>query len=183
MMPKKEAIIIDWEVEEVYNKINKDAEDNGYFLNKDLSFTKELIRGLLINEKRYGYGSCPCRLATGVKEKDLDIICPCNYRDVDLNDYGTCYCGLYVSSEIISGKKEFLPIPERRYTAKKQQGKAKSLEDKVAEGKDIDKKENELKLKYPVYRCKVCGYLCARENPPEICPICKARKERFERFV
>ena len=51
MMPKKEAIIIDWEVEEVYNKINKDAEDNGYFLNKDLSFTKELIRGLLINEK------------------------------------------------------------------------------------------------------------------------------------
>jgi rubrerythrin len=38
-------------------------------------------------------------------------------------------------------------------------------------------------LPYPVYRCKVCGYLCARDEPPEICPICKAKKERFERFM
>jgi ferredoxin-thioredoxin reductase catalytic chain len=35
----------------------------------------------------------------------------------------------------------------------------------------------------PVWRCKVCGYLCARQNPPEVCPICKAGKERFELFV
>lgn len=38
-------------------------------------------------------------------------------------------------------------------------------------------------LKYPIYRCKVCGYLCARENPPELCPICKADKDRFERIL
>jgi rubrerythrin len=38
-------------------------------------------------------------------------------------------------------------------------------------------------LPLPVWRCKVCGYLCARENPPEVCPICKAKKERFERFL
>jgi len=38
-------------------------------------------------------------------------------------------------------------------------------------------------LPLPVWRCKVCGYLCAREGPPEICPICKAKKERFERFM
>ncbi|TSA54952.1 MAG: ferredoxin:glutaredoxin reductase, partial [Dehalococcoidia bacterium] len=25
--------------------------------------------------------------------------------------------------------------------------------------------------------------LCARDGPPEICPICKAKKERFERFL
>ncbi|MGQ9817596.1 MAG: rubredoxin-like domain-containing protein, partial [bacterium] len=30
---------------------------------------------------------------------------------------------------------------------------------------------------------KVCGYLCARNSPPEICPICKATKERFEKFI
>jgi rubrerythrin len=28
----------------------------------------------------------------------------------------------------------------------------------------------------------VCGYLCAREHPPGVCPICKAKRERFERF-
>jgi len=34
-----------------------------------------------------------------------------------------------------------------------------------------------------VWRCLVCGYLCGREGPPELCPICKAGKERFERFI
>ncbi len=34
----------------------------------------------------------------------------------------------------------------------------------------------------PVWRCKVCGYLCARPDPPLKCPICKADKDRFERF-
>jgi ferredoxin-thioredoxin reductase catalytic chain len=29
----------------------------------------------------------------------------------------------------------------------------------------------------------VCGYLCARNEPPEICPVCKAKKDRFERFI
>jgi rubrerythrin len=38
-------------------------------------------------------------------------------------------------------------------------------------------------LPFPVWRCTVCGYLCAREHPPEICPICKVKKERFERFI
>lgn len=36
---------------------------------------------------------------------------------------------------------------------------------------------------YPVRRCKVCGYLCARDEPTEVCPICKAKKERFEKFI
>ena len=38
-------------------------------------------------------------------------------------------------------------------------------------------------IKIPVWRCKVCGYLCAREQPPEVCPICKVKKDRFERFL
>lgn len=33
-----------------------------------------------------------------------------------------------------------------------------------------------------VWRCRVCGYLCARAGPPETCPICKAGRERFEPF-
>ena len=34
----------------------------------------------------------------------------------------------------------------------------------------------------PIWRCVVCGYLAARETPPPICPICKAKADRFERF-
>ena len=30
-------------------------------------------------------------LASGKKEEDLDIICPCDYRDPDVSQYGACY--------------------------------------------------------------------------------------------
>lgn len=150
-----------------YEKLKREAEEGGYFLNPDEEFTKSLIEGLLINQERYGYFACPCRLATGNKEEDLDIICPCDYRDQDINEYGNCYCGLYVSYDVYTGKQTIKSIPERR-----------NLEKKKSEIT-----LNTLKLSLPVWRCKVCGYLCAREEPPEICPICKAKKERFERFI
>ena len=109
------------ELDKFYQKVKKDVESSGYHLNPDSKFTKELLNGILINEKRYGYGACPCRLASGNKEEDLDIICPCDYRDPDLNEYGTCYCGLYVSGDILEGKKELMPIPERRPSPKERE--------------------------------------------------------------
>ena len=47
----------------------------------------------------------------------------------------------------------------------------------------INALRNKTRLAYPVWRCRVCGYLCGRDEPPENCPICKAKKERFERFM
>lgn len=101
-------------IERIYQRLTNYAESKGYHLNPDVTFTKEIIRGLLVNQKRYGYWACPCRIADGKREKDKDIICPCNYRDPDLKEFGTCYCALYVSQEIADGKKEPEPIPERR---------------------------------------------------------------------
>jgi len=149
------------EIEKLYNELDKNARDYGYLLNPDEQFTKDLVKGLIINTGRYGYQSCPCRLSEGKIEKDRDIICPCDYRDPDLNDFGACYCGLYVSREIYDGKKQLTSIPDRRNQA-----------GNIRTG-----------AKLPVWRCRVCGYLCARENPPEICPICKVKKDRFERFL
>jgi ferredoxin-thioredoxin reductase catalytic subunit len=63
-----------------YRELNDDARAAGYNLNPDKSFTLGLVEGLLVNEQRYGYPACPCRLAEGVREKDLDLICPCDYR-------------------------------------------------------------------------------------------------------
>lgn len=79
------------EIDHHYEQLKKEAESNGYHLNPEVAFTKELVRGLLVNERRYGYPACPCRLASGNKSDDLDIICPCEYRDPDLTDFGTCY--------------------------------------------------------------------------------------------
>jgi len=79
------------DIDQLYSRLKKEAEATGYFLNPDIDFTKSLVKGLLVNEGRYGYWACPCRLAEGVKSTDLDIICPCDYRDADLGQYGTCY--------------------------------------------------------------------------------------------
>ena len=160
------------DVNRLYLKLNEEAESGGYHLNPDTEMTKELARGLIVNEKRYGYPSCPCRLASGEKEEDLDIICPCDYRDADVVDYNTCYCGLYVSQSVVEGKTKIGTIPERRPPAEER----KKLKAGAQAG-------HAFSLPTLVWRCRVCGYLCAREEPPEICPICKAKKERFERFI
>ena len=162
-------------IEDLYRELHQQAEDSGYHLNPDREFTEELLRSLIINRGRYGYMACPCRLADGNRERDLDIICPCDYRDPDLFDFGTCYCALYVSTEIAEGKGEAGPIPERRPPVEERGREA----DSGTRGQGDTKKG----LPYPVYRCTVCGYLCARQEPPGSCPICKADRDRFERFM
>lgn len=86
-----EITVSEEEIDKLYERLHKDAEANGYHLNSDIEFTKALVRGIMVNEKRYGYWNCPCRLASGNRQEDLDIICPCDYRDPDLTEYGTCY--------------------------------------------------------------------------------------------
>lgn len=100
--------------ERLFEILGKYAESQGIQLNKDSEYVMEILKGLLTNESRYGYRSCPCRLATGVKEKDADIICPCVYRDPDIKDYGSCYCRLYVSRNWNEEKIEHVRVPERR---------------------------------------------------------------------
>ncbi|MBN1366873.1 MAG: ferredoxin:glutaredoxin reductase [Dehalococcoidales bacterium] len=160
------------EINALYAKLQKEAESGGYYLNPDEAFVKDLLKGMLVNEKRYGYRSCPCRLAAREKQADLDIICPCDYRDPDLDKYGCCYCALYVTGAVLRNEKRISSIPERRPPPEQRlQNRAE-----VASG-------GLSKLPLPVWRCRVCGYLCARDQPPEICPICKAKAERFERFI
>jgi ferredoxin-thioredoxin reductase catalytic subunit len=159
------------EIDTLHRKLDGEAEDAGYHLNPDVEFTQGLVKSLIINERRYGYRACPCRLASGIKQDDLDIICPCDYRDPDLSDYDACYCALYVSETARRGGKKVGSLPERRPPPAERK-------------KEASKKHRRLiGPSLPIWRCKVCGYLCAREQPPEVCPICKARKDRFERFM
>lgn len=163
------------QVDIVYKRLKDQVEKSGYHLNPDVEFTKDLVRGLLENERRYGYWCCPCRLSASNLEEDLDIVCPCYYRDPDLNDYGACYCALYVSDEVIRGEREVESIPERRPS--KEQREAERAEGKKRE-EMMDSMEFSGKLSKPVWRCKVCGYLCAMDEAPGVCPICKARDRK-----
>jgi ferredoxin-thioredoxin reductase catalytic chain len=159
------------EVEALRDRLDREAEQSGYHLNPDGDFTADLARGLIINEKRYGYRSCPCRLAAGDAAADLDIVCPCDYRDPDLTDWGACYCALYVSKDVLTGRRALEPVPERRLPGGPAVSEKPDRRDTPAGEPGVT-----------VWRCRVCGYLCGREEPPETCPICRASRERFERF-
>jgi ferredoxin-thioredoxin reductase catalytic subunit/rubredoxin len=148
-----DAEISQAEIDKLNERLGMEAEASGYHLNPDVEFTKNLVKSLIVNEKRYGYWAC-------------------DYRDPDLNDYDACYYALYVSGAALKGERKIGSIPERRPPPEKR-GKRKAKFRSVAP----------LKVSQPVWRCKVCGYLCARGQPPEVCPVCKAKRDRFERFM
>ncbi len=102
------------EADKLFKMLKKVQEPKGYYFSNDKNRVKELLEALLLNKERYGFTSCPCRLASGDRKKDQDIICPCIYREEDVKEFGSCYCNLYVTKEWNSGdiSKEY--IPERR---------------------------------------------------------------------
>jgi ferredoxin-thioredoxin reductase catalytic subunit len=101
-------------VEQLYENLKKIQEPKGFFFNRDWEQVMGILEGLLTNRERYGYMCCPCRLASADTEKDRDIICPCLYRKADMAEYGSCYCGLYVSQDWNEEKTPHRYVPERR---------------------------------------------------------------------
>lgn len=172
-------------VDQVRQRAEMDARTNGCYLNPDKDFLNDLFEGLKKNEERYGYPSCPCRLATGKFELDRDINCPCDYRDPDVKEFGACYCALYVNKELYEGKTQVKPVPERR--PKELQARAYGLKtenppqsagETPTSTTEAPKGAPQITLR--LWYCKQCGYVCFRESPPYICPVCKAKREMFE---
>jgi ferredoxin-thioredoxin reductase catalytic chain len=106
------------EIKKLYEMLKKSQEEKGYLFNKDKNRVFELLEALLINKERYGYMACPCRLAAGERGKDKDIICPCAYRAPDVEEFGSCYCNLYVSKEWNKATVAHQYVPERRPSEK-----------------------------------------------------------------
>lgn len=100
--------------EKLFESLKKIQEPKGYYFNRDQDMVMELMNSLLKNKERFGYMVCPCRLASGNQQEDRDIICPCEYRPEDVREFGSCYCGLYVSKEWNEDKVPHEYVPERR---------------------------------------------------------------------
>jgi len=100
--------------DQLHEMLKKIQEPKGNFFNHDLEKVLDILHDLLVNKDRYGYMSCPCRLASGNRDQDRDIICPCAYRDLDLAEYGSCYCNLYVSRDWNEDRIPHDYVPERR---------------------------------------------------------------------
>jgi ferredoxin-thioredoxin reductase catalytic chain len=102
------------DVQKLYQTLKEIQEKQGYFFNQDQALVADLLNGLITNKERYGYMCCPCRLASGERERDKDILCPCVYRVPDVQEYGSCYCNLYVSRQWNDGLIPHEYVPERR---------------------------------------------------------------------
>ncbi len=176
-------------LEQTRKRAEADAKTFGYFLVNDAELLQGLMEGLKTNEERYGYPSCPCRLASGILDYDRDIICPCDYRDPDVAEYGACYCRLYVNKDIYDGKKELPSVPERRPLDKQARAfqaasmpkkpESKAEPEMQASSAAKEEKEDLVKIGPKMWYCKQCGYVVFREDPPYVCPICKAKREMF----
>lgn len=180
-------------IEQVRQRAEADAKTYGYYLTPDPDLRQAFFEGLKINEDRYGYPLCPCRLASGKFEFDRDIICPCDYRDPDVAQYGACYCRLYVNKAVFESKN--LPdVPERRPVEKQNRAYKRAAATAIPAPTDRQVKQQEKpqasqqakpesasgEVEKKLWYCKQCGYVVYREDAPYICPICKAKHEMFE---
>jgi ferredoxin-thioredoxin reductase catalytic chain len=166
-------------LEKVRKRAGTDAKTYGYYLTPQADLLQMFLEGLKTNEDRYGYPVCPCRLANGNLDLDRDIICPCDYRDPDVAQYGACYCRLYVNKTVFESQN--LPeVPERR----PQEKIARAYGTPIAAPKEAtlqtpQQPTKPLEVKKKLWYCKQCGYVVYREDPPYVCPICKAKRELF----
>jgi len=167
-------------VDKVRQRAESDARTYGYYLNPDPKFLRDLLEGLKSNEERFGYPACPCRLGSGNLEIDRDIICPCDYRDPDVAEFGACFCALYVRKDVYEGKTPVQPVPERRPVEKETRAYGVAPTSPVQKTKPtLTAATRPAEIKKKLWYCRQCGYVVFREDPPYLCPICKAKREMF----
>jgi ferredoxin-thioredoxin reductase catalytic chain len=169
-------------IDQLRKRAEADAKTYGYYLTSQQDLLQMFLEGLKTNEERYGYPLCPCRLAAGNLDLDRDIICPCDYRDPDIAQYGACYCRLYINKALYESQN--LPeVPERRPIEKQQRAYGVPIVQQAAQ-EQIEKtlalqQAKTVGVKKKLWYCRQCGYVVYREDPPYICPICKAKRELF----
>ncbi|MBN2042996.1 MAG: ferredoxin:thioredoxin reductase [Candidatus Aenigmarchaeota archaeon] len=81
---------------EIISRYEKYAKKSGFMLNPDRKAVENLVRGLLLNEKKHGSKYCPCRRVSGDKEEDKKNICPCVWHKDEIRKMGHCHCMLFV---------------------------------------------------------------------------------------
>ncbi len=101
---KEEAMDLEGDAEmdrkDLRDAWKKFTENQEFVLNPDDKHVDAIIKGVLQNEKKHGLKLCPCRLRDGSRERDLELICPCNFKTHDTwKEKGQCWCGLFVKRE------------------------------------------------------------------------------------
>lgn len=87
------------------------ARHRGWVVNPDAALVDPIVAGLATQARRLGRPYCPCRDVDGTPE-EADLICPCAYARADIDEFGQCFCGLYLAPA--QDPRSVASIPERR---------------------------------------------------------------------
>lgn len=84
------------QIKDLREKYETYAKENGIHLNPNNELVNNLLKAMLLREKKDGEKYCPCRRVTGDSKKDKEIICPCIFHLDEIKSQGHCHCLLFV---------------------------------------------------------------------------------------
>ena len=121
-------------IEKMREWLMREAKSHGYTINPDKQVVEEILAGLAINEKRYGYKACPCRLATGNTSWIAILFASVPIVFWMLKKNGRCYCSLFVSDRFVASDPA-LPeyVPDLREKERNGRKEAATATEEVSE--------------------------------------------------
>lgn len=92
--------------QEIKDRLDAYLQDSPFSYNPDPALVQKIIKLLEKNRQKHGEAYCPCRMVTGMKEADKNIICPCRYHEKEIRERGMCHCRLFVPADNGQGEKD-----------------------------------------------------------------------------
>jgi ferredoxin-thioredoxin reductase catalytic subunit len=80
--------------------IQKYTAQKNYALNPSWMMTTNLEIWLSEMEATFGKRYCPCFEPSGDAQLDKKMLCPCEYIEDEIKEYGTCHCALFGSADL-----------------------------------------------------------------------------------
>ncbi len=87
-------------VKKQHRWIEKYTKQKGYVLNPNPMMSKNLEVWLSEMEATFGKRYCPCFEPSGDAELDKKMLCPCEFIEDEIEEYGTCHCALFGSADL-----------------------------------------------------------------------------------
>ena len=73
----------------------------GFKFSPDQELVDELLEAEVKLEQDLGAPYCPCQGRSGVREEDMQIVCPCiPFHRAHFDAMKRCWCGLYVLKDV-----------------------------------------------------------------------------------
>ncbi len=80
--------------------IDKFTKKKNYALNPSWMMFTNLEIWLSEMEATFGRRYCPCFEPSGDETLDKKMICPCDFIEDEIKEYGTCHCALFGSADL-----------------------------------------------------------------------------------